>query len=144
MGNKKQKRRLEQYATKQKQLKKDLSTVKGQLTKTEKQLAKANERTERWEKEAKAHKTSASKAGTRAELLQEQLDETRASLKSVPSEASVEAASADEAGSGEPTGDGVGAPGDHWSVVQLRAEARARGMTGMSKKKKAQLIDALR
>lgn len=144
MANKKQKRRLEQHAAKQKQLKKDLSAVKGQLTKTEKKLAKAGERTQRWQKEAKAHKKSASKAGARADLLQEQLDETRASLQPAPSEATVEAARADEPGSGEPTDDGVGTPGDHWSVVQLRAEARARGLTGMSKKNKAGLIDALR
>ncbi|MGB3187772.1 MAG: hypothetical protein WBG36_15405 [Ornithinimicrobium sp.] len=144
MGNKKQKRRLEQYATTQKELKKDVSTVKGQLTKTETKLAKQAERTKGWKKEAKAHKKSAAKAGARADLLQEQLDEAKAALKSVPSEASVEAASANEPGTGKPTDDGVGTPDESWSVVQLRAEARARGITGMSKAKKADLIDALR
>jgi hypothetical protein len=44
----------------------------------------------------------------------------------------------------EPTTvDGVTAPDETWSVVQLRAEARARGMTGMSNKTKAQLLTAL-
>jgi chromosome segregation ATPase len=129
---------------KQKKLKKDLSTVKGQLTKTEKKLAKADDRAERWKKEAKAHKKSAAKAGTRADLLAEQLDEASKALKSTPSEAEVEAASADEPGPAGQTPDGAGTPDESWSVVQLRAEARARGLTGMSRASKADLIDALR
>ncbi len=144
MANKKQKRALEEYAAKHKELKKDVATVKGQLTKTEKQLAKATDRKQGWKKEAKAHKKSAAKAGARADLLQEQLDEAKAALQSKPSEASVEEASADEPGTGQPTDDGVGTPNENWSVVQLRAEARARGITGMSKARKAELISALR
>lgn len=144
MGSKKQRRAIEQYAVKQKKLKKDVSTLKGQLTKTEKKLTKAAERTERWKKEAKAHKKSASKAGARADLLQEQLDQASATLEPVPSEASVQAASVDAPVTGQETDDGLGSPNEDWSVVQLRSEARARGMTGMSKKRKAELIAALR
>ncbi|HKJ10794.1 MAG TPA: hypothetical protein VJ976_00230 [Ornithinimicrobium sp.] len=127
---------------KQKQLKKDLSTVKGQLTKTEKKLAKAEDRKDRWKKEAKAHKKSAAKAGARADLLKEQLEEASATLRSTPSEDQVEAASVDEPGT---TGsDGTGTPDESWTVVQLRAEARARGLTGMSGASKSDLVAALR
>lgn len=34
-------------------------------------------------------------------------------------------------------------PDASWTVVQLRAEARSRGLTGLSGKTKAQLLDAL-
>ena len=35
-------------------------------------------------------------------------------------------------------------PDDSWTVVRLRAEARSRGLTGLSGKTKAQLVAALR
>jgi hypothetical protein len=41
------------------------------------------------------------------------------------------------------TADGVTVPDETWSVVELRAEARARGLVGMSNKPKAQLLAAL-
>lgn len=131
-------------ATKKKKLKKDLATVKGQLTKTEKKLAKAEDRKDRWKKEAKAHKKSAAKQGARVDLLQEQLDEAAAALKATPSEAEVEEASVDEPGTAGQDADGAGTPDDSWTVVQLRAEARARGVTGMSRASKSELISALR
>ena len=34
-------------------------------------------------------------------------------------------------------------PDESWTVVQLRAEARSRGITGLSGKSKAQLLEAL-
>ena len=39
--------------------------------------------------------------------------------------------------------DGVAVPYERWSVVQLRAEARARGLVGLSNKPKAELLAAL-
>ena len=35
------------------------------------------------------------------------------------------------------------APDESWTVVQLRAEARSRGLSGLSGKSKAQLLEAL-
>lgn len=144
MGSKKHKRVVEQYAAKQKKLKKDVSTLKGQLTKAEKKVTKAAEQTDRWKKEAKAHKKSASKAGARADLLQEQLDQASAALEPVPSEATVQAASVDAPVRGQEAEDGIGKPDEKWSVVQLRSEARARGLTGISRMKKSELITALK
>ncbi len=34
-------------------------------------------------------------------------------------------------------------PDDSWTVAQLRAEARTRGLTGLSRKTKAELLAAL-
>jgi hypothetical protein len=41
------------------------------------------------------------------------------------------------------SGAGGTVPDETWSVVQLRAEARDRGVTGMANKTKAQLLAAL-
>lgn len=143
MGIKKQKRIIEQYAAKQKKLKKDVSALKGELTKAKKRLTKAAERTERSKKKAKAAEKAASKAGARANLLQEQLDQAAAAVDSAPSEATVDAARVDAEATTQETDDGAGVPDESWSVVQLRAEARARGMAGTSKTPKSELIAAL-
>jgi hypothetical protein len=37
-----------------------------------------------------------------------------------------------------------GGPDDSWTVTRLRAEARARGVSGYSRKTKVQLLDDLR
>ncbi len=92
------------------------------MTKTEKKLTKAKDRAERWKEEAKAQKRSAARAGARVKKLQQKQDRASA----------------------EPTdADGVTVPDETWSVVQLRAEARARGLVGTSNKPKAQLLAAL-
>ena len=143
MKSKKQKRAIEEFQAKQKELEQSLSTLRGQLTRTEKKLAKATESAERWKTEAKAQKKSASRAGARAEKLHKKLTKASAALE--PTRAS----SPDEsAASGRPvaeptTADGVTVPDKTWTVVQLRAEARARGLAGMSNKPKAELLAAL-
>ena len=143
MGSKKKARAIEELTATNRDLKKTLASVRGQLTKTETKLAKANERAERWKKQAAAHRTAASRSDARVEKLQKKLDRATAALKptlvSGPNVA---------AGTGrsvtEPTGsDGLTVPDKTWTVVQLRAEARARGLSGMSKKSKTQLLAAL-
>lgn len=42
-----------------------------------------------------------------------------------------------------PSAEAVTVPDESWTVVQLRAEARARGLAGMSSKSKGQLLAAL-
>ena len=143
MRSKKQNRAVEKSSSKQKDLEKSLSSLRGQLTKTEKALAKAKNRADRWRKEAKAQKRSASRARARVEKLQQKLDGASAAPEPVQA-----AAPMDVMASGRPvakptTVEGVRVPDETWSVVQLRAEARARGLTGMSNKTKAQLLAAL-
>ena len=143
MSSKKQKRAIEKSSAKQKELEKSLSTLRGQLTKTEKKLTKATDRAERWKTEAKAQRRSASRAGARVEKLHQKLDRASAALEPVQASAPMEAAASGRPVAEPTTADGVTVPDETWSVVQLRAEARARGLVGMSNKPKAQLLAAL-
>ena len=138
MPSKKQKRAVKRSSSKQ-ELEKSASILRDQLTRTEKALTKAKSRADRWRKEAKAQKRSASRARARVEKLHKKLDGASAAFEPVQAAVPVEVMA-----SGRPTAlDAATRPDDTWSVVQLRAEARARGLTGMSSKTKAQLLAAL-
>jgi len=143
MPSKKQTRAVEKSSPKQKDLEKSLSNLRGQLRKTEKALTKAKNQAERWRQEAKAQKSSASRALARVEKLHQKLDRA-----SAPREPLQPAVPMDVMPPGRPVAqptrvEVVTVPDETWSVVQLRAEARARGLTGMSNKPKAQLLAAL-
>ena len=132
---------IEKITTANLELKKTLASVRGQLTKSNTKLTKATEKAERWKKEAAAHRTAAARSDVRAEKLQNKLDRAKAALKSAT------ATRPQKAGSSAPTTDastayGLTAPDETWTVVQLRAEAHARGLTGMSDKTKEQLLAA--
>ena len=142
MISKKQKRAIEESSAKQKELKKSISTLRGQLTVTEKKLTKARDQAERWKTEAKAQRKTASRAGARAEKLQQKLDRASAALEPAQATAPIEAAASGRPVAEPTTADGVTLPDETWSVVQLRAEARARELVGLSNKKKAQLLAA--
>jgi len=140
----KQKRAIEKSNAKQKELEKTISTLRGQLTRTQKKLAKASERAERWKAEARAHEKSASRANARAEKLHQKLDKASVASKPGQDTAAPAKATAPNRPVTEPTNaDGVTVPDETWSVVQLKAEARARGLVGMSNKPKAHLLAAL-
>jgi len=142
MRSKKQQRAAEKSGSKQKDLEKSLSSLRAELTTTEKALAKAKNRADRWRREAKAQKRSASRARARVQKLKMKLDAASAGREPVQ-----EVVPLDEAASGRPVAEPTTVDGvtldETWSVVQLRAEARARGLTGMSNKTKAQLLAAL-
>ena len=142
MRSKKQKRTVEKSSSKQKDLEKSLSKLRRQLAGTEKALTKAKNRADRWRKEAKAQKRSTLRARARAEKLRQKLDGASATPEPV------QAAAADLVGSSRPgtvppSVDEVAVPDETWTVIQLRAEARARGLTGLSNTTKAQLLAAL-
>lgn len=140
--SKKQKRAIEKSSAKQKELKKSLSTVRGQLTTSEEKLRRAKDRAQRWKTEAKAQRRSASRAGALADKLQQKLERATAALEPVRATEPMDAASARPVAEAA-TADGVAVPDETWSVVQLRAEARARGLVGLSNKPKAELLAAL-
>jgi chromosome segregation ATPase len=143
MNNKKKTRTIKELTATNRELKKTLSGVRGQLTKTETKLIKANQKADRWKKETAAQRTAASRSDARVEKLQKKLDRAAAALEPVQAVSPLEAA-ASGLTVGEPTAaDGLTVPDETWTVVQLRAEARARGLVGMSKKSKAELLDAL-
>jgi peptidoglycan hydrolase CwlO-like protein len=140
-------------ATKKKQskvsAKNDLRAV---VKKLRSQLAKAEKSAEKWKSRAKAHQSDA--AGLKAELtvVRRRLDKATASATKwkgrarSAAPASTSAAAAEPASTTAPERGAVSgaAPDDSWTVTRLRAEARARGVAGYSRKTKEQLLVDLR
>ena len=142
MRNKKQKRVVEKRNPKQKEPDKTISALRGELATTKKALKKAKNRADRWRKEAKDQKRAAQRARARVERLQRKLAGESASSAKVQAAPMAGLASVTPVAESR-TVEAVTVPDETWTVVQLRAEARARGLTGMSNKTKAQLLTAL-
>ena len=142
MRNKKQKRVVEKRNPKQKEPDKSLSALRGELATTKKALKKAKNRADRWRKQAKDQKRAAQRARARVEKLQRKLAGASASSAKVQATPMAGLASVTPVAESR-TVEAVTVPDETWTVVQLRAEARARGLTGMSNKTKAQLLTAL-
>ena len=109
-------------------------------------LKRADAKATQWQKKAKENQAALASSQARVTKLEKKLTEARrtASLPRAtrhespsPTEviAPVTAVSADQPSS---------APDASWTVVRLREEARARGLTGMSGKPKAEVLAALR
>ncbi len=134
---------IKKVTTENAELKKTLAVVRGRLTKAKTKLTKANEKADRWRKEASAHRTAASRSDARAEKLQHKLDRATAALKPAPATKPQKTAASTGSTSEPSTAYGLTTPDETWTVVQLRAEAHARGLTGMSDKTKDELLAAL-
>ncbi len=143
MGSKKKARAIQELTASNRDLKQTLSGVRGQLTKTKTQLAKANEKVGRWKKEAAALRTAASRSDARVERLQKKLDRATAALAPVRASGPNQAGAAGISVTERTGSDGLTVPDKTWTLVELRAEARARGLTGTSNKSKPQLLAAL-
>jgi len=122
------------------ELRKTLASVRSQLTKTDTKLTNANNKAERWKAEAAANRTAATRSDARAERLQKKLDRATDALKPTPAAGPREVAVSGRKTAGPTTSDGLTVPDKSWTVVQLRAEARARGLPGLWDKTKAQLV----
>lgn len=142
MSGKKKTRAIKDLTATNRELKKELSGVRGQLTKAQTKLAKANERVDRWKKEAAAHRTAASRSDARVSRLRKKLDRAKTVLEPRIGGVGVTAGNSTSI-SDQTLTDGPTVPDTTWTVVQLRAEARARGLSGMSNKSKSQLLAAL-
>ena len=140
MGNKKKAKKLNAA---NEELTKKLSVARAQLTKTETKLVRANDKAKRWQREAAAARTAASRSGARVEKLQQKLNRASAALKPGHVVGPLKAAATGRPAAEPTAADGLTIPDQTWTVVQLRAEARARGVAGMSNKPKAQLLAAL-
>ncbi len=131
MGSKKRAKKAEAQAT---DLKKSLASARGELSKSETKLEKSKAKAARWKEEAAAQRESAERSATQVKQLEKNLDQASAAL------------GADAGPSGEvvkTTSSDAPVPDDSWTVVQLRAEARARGLTGISNTPKSQLLGLL-
>ena len=119
--------------------------LKSTVKKLEAKLARADAKAARWKKEAKRQQAAVASSQARVTELRKKLSKARRSARhpittravalppaeAVPQETTV---SAEAAGS---------TPDASWTVAQLRAEARSRGVTGLSGKSKAEIITAL-
>lgn len=118
MGNKRRARKAEARASKLREslaaMRKELDKSEAKLEKSEAKLEKSRAKAARWKEVAGAHRAPAE--------------------PSAPTE---------RAAHGEPTSSDDRVPDDTWTVVQLRAEGRARGLTGLSSKTKPELLAAL-
>lgn len=121
------------------------------------QLAAAERSAEKWRARAKAQKSSASGAKSEASTLRRSLAKAEASVtkwkdrakaalptsepRSGPTMAPAGAAAPVETPPAETMS--PSRPDDTWTLTALRAEARARGLPGYSRKPKAQLLAEL-
>ena len=103
------------------------------------QLERSDAKAKHWKKKAGQADKAVTTSQTRVKKLERRLEKA-----SAPATRPVEESAAQEAPavSEEPSATEAG-PDSSWTVVQLRAEARSRGLSGLSNKSKAQLLDAL-
>ena len=115
------------------------------VRKLEAKLERSQDRARRWKKEAKRNRAEMATLTTRAAKLDRKLTKARdAASRPAPAPGKPVPPTASPAATATGSGRSSVAPDDSWTVAQLRAEARARGLTGLSNKPKAELLSALR
>jgi hypothetical protein len=140
-------------ATKKKGKSSGEKELKAAAKKLRSQLAAAEKSAQKWKSRAKANRSDA--VGAKAELtaVRRRLDKAAASAmkwkgraKSAPAAPPAPVVEPVEATGGVPEAAAVpgAAPDDSWTVTRLRAQARARGVAGYSRKTKVQLLADLR
>jgi hypothetical protein len=120
--------------------------LRGKIKKLRSKLERADAKAERWKTKAESLEKTAAQSEARVRKLTKRLDKATRTTGSrqppatdhVPEApaASTDSAPADSSRS-------AAAPDESWTVVQLRAEARSRGIAGLSGKSKAELLAAL-
>ena len=117
--------------TADKQRKSEEKNLKATVKKLRSRLEKADADAKQWKKEAARQKEAATESERQVKKLSKRLK--KASAKGEPNRS----APVQVPQSNPPR------PDASWTVLQLRAEARSRGLTGLSGKSKAELLDAL-
>jgi lysophospholipase len=120
--------------------------LKSEITKLKARLKRANAKAAAWKKKAKRQGTAAAASKRRVAKLEKELATAR---RTAGPTSAIRDQSPSPAGAVAPeTTDSAdqlaSVPDESWTVVRLRAEARARGLTGMSGKSKAELLAGLR
>ena len=108
-------------------------------------MERADAKAARWQKKAKRQQAAFAASQRRVTKLEKKLAEARrttspkgAARDEVPAPTEVVVPGPSESAR-QPTS----TPDVSWTVVRLRAEARARGLTGLSSKPKAEILAAL-
>jgi lysophospholipase len=112
----------------------------------EAKLERADAKAARWKQKAKENESALASSQARISELSEQLTARRparrptATRRTKPPSPTRTNSTAETTVSPEKNSSG---PDASWTLAQLRAEARSRGLTGLSGKKKAEVIAAL-
>ena len=106
------------------------------------QLADAERSAERWKARAKDQRSKATGRKAELALARRRLEKAEANAAKWKGRAAARVVMP-AAPPPEPAGAPVAGPDDTWTVPALRAEARARGLRGYSRKTKAQLLAEL-
>jgi hypothetical protein len=121
--------------------------LKAEIKKLRARLAVAERSAEKWKARAQENKSSAAGAKSELSALRRSLGKAEASAKKwkgraksvLPTSPPAPAAPTEVMAPTAPS-----APDDSWTLTALRAEARARGLAGYSRKPKAELLAELR
>jgi lysophospholipase len=118
--------------------------LKAAVKKLRAQLAAAESQAQKWKERAKDRKSVAAGAKTELTKVRRRLAKAEASLRKWKDRPRTTASAppAPEPAPAAPSSHPL--PDDSWTVAALRAEARRRGLTGYSRKTKAELLAELR
>jgi hypothetical protein len=124
----------EKRSSTSKELRSDAKRQRSRARKAEARAEKAEARADRWKARATGYQEEAAQLRGQLKKVTKRLDKARRSglderPVDVPAKQGV-----------EPSAD---TPDASWTVVRLRAEARARGLTGVTTKPKAELLELL-
>ena len=104
------KKKVKKLSATNKELSKEITTLRSRLTRTEARLARTEERAKRWKTETTAARTAASRSDARAEKLQRKLDRAVTTLEPAKRTAPAEAAATNRPAAEATTPDGVTVP----------------------------------
>ncbi len=117
--------------------------LKATVKRLEAKLERADARAARWKKKAKKERAAAASAKKRVSTLETRLTKARRTPRQPSGSHNVEVPAAVSTQGATPNTEPTNTPDASWTVVELRAEARSRGLTGLSGKSKAEIITAL-
>jgi lysophospholipase len=133
--------------TEKKKLQAQVKKLKAKVSKLQDELRRADAKTARWKAAARQSDDTIASLEKRVAKRDKQLARAKqpaASEPEAPSLARPLSSDEDLPPTSEVAPDSTGAgPDPSWTVAELRAEARSRGLSGMSRKTKAELLDAL-
>jgi hypothetical protein len=130
-----------------KQPERDEKKLKARVKELRSKLAKAEASAKRWKKEAGRLREAAAQSEGQVKKLSKRLEKaSRAAESSEPSKPKVPertSLATQPMSTTDISQSAATCPDASWTVLQLRAEARSRGLTGLSRESKAELLSAL-
>jgi septal ring factor EnvC (AmiA/AmiB activator) len=130
--------------------------LKKTVKKLRTQLDRADTKAGKWKKKSDQLQKSLTQSEAKVKKLSKRLDKATRTAETSPADDTTSPTVAPIPAVAQPvtepvtevaevsdTSQDAAGPDESWTVVQLRAEARSRGLTGLSGKSKAQLLDAL-